>query len=364
MLFIADQHCLGDLEIFVMKFGEKDILRLSGDMSPSMPSHYYEKEDMSILKKFQSKFKIDNGKRVTEELPYNMKLVAHKAGIMSADENLFRELILFYGGASIFNLSRKHLINAYSKKGKTLCLAGNESTMDHAQRIIFKRIIKENNMEENKVIRYVWDNIKKYGEFERGLVTTVLDNLEFAGIKGSGEDFILKELSIANYNHIPTCLDVFRSYPPLENFEFIEDIYTEKYENCIIVHVPYFSEESKRYGVEAFAKYELKDILKDKVEGKAVINYHGNPCSEKMDNESVRDRTDYNIIVINAVVQSVREIIAEGKEIKMICSHLHKSNPDYLWNEERGGVRIYPLGVDDFAHLDTITGDIKVKKIV
>jgi len=367
MLFIADQHHLGDLEQFVLRYGRQYPLRLSGDTSPSMPNAYfYEKDEqeISILKGFQLDFKERKEMKRTVELSYAQKLEAHEEGIMNARKDLFRELVLLYGGATIFNLARKYVIHVHSKNGKTLCLAGNELTTEHAQRVIYQRIMQESNVKEDDVIEYIWRNLQLNGEVRWGLRTMILDHLDYAGIKGDGEEFILRQLSKSNYDgRIPTCLDVFNEHPFLDNFKFIEYICVEKKEDCVIVHVPYFSEESDRYTAEAFAKEDLRVLLEETGGDIPVINYHGNPCPEKMDDEGVRDRTDYNIIVINAVIQSVREAIAEGKEIKMICSHLHKSNPDYLWQEDRGEVRIYPLGTDDFAHLDTETGKIEVKKV-
>jgi hypothetical protein len=366
MLFVADQHDLYNLEQFVIRFGSKYLMRLSGDISPSIPvmNLYDTDHSLSHLKRFQQEFKAKKGLKETVELTYAQKVKAHEEGIMGAGKDRFLELTALYGAASIFNLARKFVIHKHSTAGKTICLAGNEIVMDHAQRIIYQRIIQNNNIPEDGVMGYVWEAIEGYGEEKYGLKTIILDLLSDAEIKENGRQFILTNLSRQNYggDKIPTCLDVFKEHPHFDNFEFIEQITVERKGNCVVVHVPYFTEEGERYQAEDFAKGELKKILAVHGKGIPIINYHGNPNPEKMDCESVRERSDYNILVIKAVTNSVIDVAAYDRDINMICSHLHKSNKDYSWSDYPERIRIYPLGTDDYAQLDPGTGAVTVSK--
>jgi hypothetical protein len=197
-----------------------------------------------------------------------------------------------------------------------------------------------------------------------------------------GTEFIMKNLSKSNYvskDHpdgiVPTCSDVFKSHPILDGFEFIDQTYTEVADNCVIIHVPYFSREEDTHAAEDIAKEDFKRVLKAKKNELAdsnkssfhvVINYHGNPYPKGMGDKKVWDRTDYNLPVIRAVTDSANEVLLvenspKNKKIKIICSHLHKSNPHYEWKEYLGAkVELFPLGIEDAAGLNTRTGEIEI----
>jgi len=371
MKFISDQHHLADLEHFVQTEGNSDLIRLSGDMSPSIPNRNFGNRaiESSILKEFQKEYKKREGVKPTAELTYEEKLKAHKEGILSAPEERFTELVLLYGGATVFNLVRKYLVNHSSKKGRTLCLAGNEPIMDDAQRVIYQRIIGDNEIKETEVMKYIWDTIQSVGEPKWGIAGILMDCLFDAGIRGrkgekeQGEKFILRHLSTKNYGGmIPTCLDVYKGHPYLANFRFMESIFVEEKDNCTVVHVPYFSREDDRNRAIDFAKNALRARLSKTKAKIPVINYHGNPYPEGMADPKMADRTDYNIAVIQSVAASVRARFSD-EEIKMVCSHLHQSNPGYRWEKFDKKVIIYPLGIDDFADLNTRNGDINVRKL-
>jgi hypothetical protein len=360
MLFVADQHHLGDLERKVIKpHYQREVFRLMGDISPS----HMNKRTTTLLKTLQNEYKRIKGGRSTDELSYVEKLRAHEEGVREAYEHNPKralELTTMYAGASIANLVRKYFVNAHSRE-KTLCLLGNEVLMHIVQRQIHGILVRKNNLKQDRVMRYVLKTIQRKNPKMMSLLERLLKE---SGIKDPFTEFVLSQLAVGNYkDKLPTCLDVFKGPPYLPNFEFVETIRAEEAGSCVIVHVPFFYGEEQRVAAINYANTGLDAYLRNRT-GIPIVAYHGNPDASKMKDKKARRRIDYNKIVIEAVVNRILETpnLDFSRGVKVICAHLHKSNKRYPWSKYGGIVDLYPLGIDNVAFLNTASGKLKVEK--
>jgi len=360
MLFIADQHHLGDLEDIINQFGRHKTVRLLGDISPNQENVGAEREieeGSSLLKKCQMTFKEQRGIPKYQELTFAQKKEAHEQGVRSADKGLFSEFVAYYGGGPVFNLVRKHYINHFVGS-RVICLHGNESLLDHTQQIVYERFAAEHGLQNHDVMKHIVDFLRE----NKGSIYELLEgHLDECGI-GNAMEFILRNLQVSNYGRrLPTSLSVFRGHPKRKRFSFRDSISWERKDNTILVYVPYFNDEEECNAALTQIR-ELEKFVGKSEQRYVLIGYHGNPFPNLMEDKRLHARVDHNLKVIQSVVDAVTRAKGEQQEIKILCGHLHCSNPEYYW-PGRENISIYPIGTQEVVHLDTQTNDIKKKDI-
>jgi hypothetical protein len=360
MLFITDQHHLGDLEGIVNQYGRHKTIRLLGDVSPNQENVGAEREveeGSSLLKRCQMAFKHLKGMSRYQELTFEQKKEAHEQGIRSADEGLFSEFVAYYGAGPIFNLVRKHYVN-YFVRSKVICLHGNEGLLDHTQQIVYERIAAEQGLPNRDVMKHIVDFLRE----RKGNVFELLaEHLGDCGIQNARE-FVLNHLQVSNYGRrLPTSLTVFKGHPERKRFSFRESICWERKDNAVLIYVPYFNDEAECYAALAQVR-ELEKFVGKAEQKHVLIGYHGNPFPNLMDDKRLHARVDHNLPVIQAVVDAVTRAKGEQQEIRILCGHLHRSNPEYHW-PGRENILIYPMGTQEIVHFNTQTGNIKKEDV-
>ncbi len=360
MLFIADQHHLGDLEGVVNQYGKHKTIRLLGDVSPNQEHVGAEKEveeGSSLLKRCQIAFKDREGISKYQELTFAQKKQAHERGMQEADEGLFNEFVAYYGAGPIFNLVRKHYVNHFVRS-RVICLHGNESLLDHAQQIVYKRIAAEQGLPNRAVMKHIVDFLRE----RKGNVFELLaEHLGDCGIQNARE-FVLNHLQVSNYGmKIPTSLTVFKGHPKRKRFAFKDSIYWERKDNAVLIYVPYFNDETERYAALAQIR-ELEKFVGKAEQKHVLIGYHGNPFPNLMEDKRLHARVDHNLSVIQAVVDAVTRAKGDHQDMKILCGHLHSSNPEYCW-PGRENILIYPMGTQEIVHFNTQTGNMKKEDV-
>jgi hypothetical protein len=360
MLFIADQHHLGDLEGVVSQHGKHKTIRLLGDVSPNQEHVGAEREveeGSSLLKRCQIAFKQQEGMSRYQELTFEQKKEAHEQGIRSADEGLFSEFVAYYGAGPIFNLVRKHYVNHFVRS-RVVCLHGNEKLLDHTQGIVYDRIIHDQGIQNHDVMKFIIDFLRE----RKGKVFELLaEHLSECGVDNARK-FMLKYLMVSNYDmKIPTSLTVFKRYPERKRFAFRDSISWERKDNIVLIYVPYFNDDAERNAALAQIR-ELERYVGKSKQRRVLIGYHGNPFPNLMDDKRLHARVDHNLPVIQAVIDAVTRAKGERQEIRILCGHLHRSNPEYHW-PGRDNVLIYPIGTQEIVHFNTQTGDMKKEEI-
>ena len=358
MLFIADQHHLGDLEGVVNQYGKHKTIRLLGDVSPNQEHVGAEREEgSSLLKRCQMAFKQMEGMSRYQELTFEQKKEAHERGIQTADEGLFNEFVAYYGAGPIFNLVRKHYVNHFVRS-RVICLHGNEKLLDHTQGIVYDRITAEQGLPNRAVMRFIIDFLR---EKKGNIYELLAEHLGECGIQNARK-FMLKYLKVSNYDmKIPTSLTVFKGHPKRKRFAFRDSISWEKKDNTVLIYVPYFNDETERYAALAQIR-ELERFVGKSKQRHVLIGYHGNPFPNLMDDKRLHERVDHNLAVIQSVVDAVTRAKGEQQEIRILCGHLHRSNPEYHW-PGRENILIYPVGTQEIVHFNTQTGNMKKEEI-
>jgi hypothetical protein len=360
MLFIADQHHLGDLEGIVNQYGKHRTIRLLGDVSPNQEhvgSEREVEEGSSLLKRCQMAFKQREEMSRYHELTFEQKKEAHEQGIRSADKGLFLEFVAYYGAGPIFNLVRKHYVNHFVRS-RVICLHGNESLLDHTQQIVHGRIADEEDLPNHHIMRYIVDFLRESKEQVYGLLAA---HLSECGI-GNARKFILSRLQVSKYGRrLPTSLTVFKKHPERKRFAFRDSICWERKDNTVLIYVPYFNEEAERYAALAQVR-ELERFVRRSNQRHVLIGYHGNPFPNLMDDKRLHARVDHNLTVIQTVVDAVTRAKGKNQEIRILCGHLHRSNHYYYW-PGRDNILIYPVGTREIVHFNAQTGTMKKENI-
>ena len=360
MLFITDQHHLNGLELIVRKYGRNKTLRLLGDISPNQEHVGGGKEieeGSSLLKRCQIAFKEQEGISRYQEITFAQKMQAHEGEIQEADEELFNEFVAYYGAGPIFNLVRKHYTNHFVRS-KVICLHGNEKLLDHAQRIVHARFAEEWGLHNHAVMKYLIDFLR---ERKQEVYDMLAGHLDECGI-GNAREFMLRSLQVSNYRRqVPTSLTVFRDYPKRKKFDFKDSICWEKRDDSILIYVPYFNDEIERNGAIAQIR-DLERFISRAEARHVLIGYHGNPFPNLMEDKRLHVRVDHNLVVIQAVIDAIVRVKGDQQEVKILCGHLHASNPEYYW-PGRENILVQPMSTREVFHFNTRAGTLTKEEI-
>lgn len=369
MLFVSDQHHLHDLEKKVIKvYGSSRNIRLIGDMSPTQILGKDDKLQSTLLKQERNQRQeiLKSSTGIFHRVSRTEHIIRMDTlNILEADDEKFNdEWVCLYGSPSISSLARKCYVSEFSSN-PVICLKGSETIVDNAQNAVYERIMRNQGFSKDLVTPFILDNIKRKNPYIRNVVFDQIR--EVKGDIDIGE-FIISALATENYKgKIPTVSDIFRSRPCLDNFDYVESISWEKIDNCLVVYVPYFYQDTERK--ESEEKIHLLEDFISENQGIPIIASHGNPYPAGMDDEEAQSRIEYNSPLIENIARMMISTLASGRgkdPLKLICGHLHKENKPYDWpmlsDSKIRKTVIYPLGIRDIACLDTNTGDIKVER--
>ena len=363
MLFISDQHHMEDLENKVIRtYGKTQKIRLIGDMSPTNIRDRTSSNTETFLKKERKKKKKEQFTKTeyqSPEMQFEDKTTLDRTLIHEcATDNFLNEWVCLYGGASISNLARKYFTNHFSSR-KTLCLQGSEPIIDHVQTNIFSRQYQQEGIQQDEMIKYVWETIKKR---KQKMAKIIIKQLAASGITRNITRFINSQLSLKNYGgQIPLSSSVFRNHPYLPKFQFQKKLHFKTDNKCNIIYIPYSYFPNERQQIDEQLP-ELIEFLEKKPKI-PIIAYHANPYPQGMEDLVTKTRIDHNY----AVARKVSRTVLEHSDIlpHMICGHLHQENKEYKWTQElpdgNKPIIIHPLGIYQFAILDTSNGKIESK---
>jgi hypothetical protein len=369
MIIATDQHHIGGLEKIVeYNLNKIDPIVAIGDMSVTQSSS---KSRESILKKYQFGLKKELYKDMPEreakkkELTTEQKKQAHEKGILTAKKDEFEDLLIWYGGGPIYNLARKvyvgSLMNNENKKIKVY--KGSEPLIDHAQGIIYKKLMDDKKLSKDQVMDYIINLISRK---KKRLMDYVYKHLEVIPQQETHkiEDILKQLLSINNFSgEIPTSGKIYTSQTGIsgeEGFSYMEKVEKEVRDSTFIIHIPYFETyDESLTNIQAIETELIREIKRAEMPYCLILS-HANPNPH----EGMRgsERRDHNKDPITHLCREiVKEINYRKGDINMLTGHLHVSWKKYDWKEVYP-IQIKPLGVKDVATVDTINNKIIVRK--